>query len=132
MLADIPAKKIIDKVREFFKRDEATLLTEIPEEKLQDKVERMFHIEEASQSQAAEVATISNTTSNKGIFSEQQAQQLRNLCSHIINDGRVHTSRIQEALNRQASGQYLLETFELDQIRNRLKYERMKYVKSKK
>ena len=110
LLADIPAKTIIDKVREFSKRDEATLLTEIPEEKLQEKVERMFHIEEASQSQATEVATISNTTSKQGIFSEQQAQQFRNLCSHIINDSRVHTSRIQEAFIRQASCQYLLET----------------------
>ena len=57
LLADIPAKKIIDKVREFFKREEVTVLKEIPEEKLQEKVERMFRIEEASQSHTTEVTT---------------------------------------------------------------------------
>ena len=81
-------------------------------------MERLCHTEEASQSHATEVATTSNTTSKQGIVSEQQALQMRHLCSHIINDGRVHTSRIQEALNRQASGQYFLEPFELDHIRN--------------
>ena len=83
LLADIPAKKIIDKVRKFFKREEVTVPKEIPEEKLQEKVEIMFRIEEASQSHTPAVATTSPATTRKGVFSEQQALQLRNLCSHF-------------------------------------------------
>ena len=62
LLADIQAKKIMDKVREFFKREEVTVLKEIPEENLQEKLERMFWIEEASQSHTTEVATASTAT----------------------------------------------------------------------
>ena len=98
---------------------------------MEEKVERMFRNGEAPHSDTKEVATNSSATTRKGVFSEQQALQLKSLCSQIIKDGKVHTSPIHEALNRQASGRDLLESFQMDQIRNRIKYERLKYTKSK-
>ena len=145
MLSSIDAKRVCDKVRSIWKfgnQNSSEILDEIPNEQLSDKIERLFEKEDANShaavdeeqtSQASTSDQISHASkSSTRIFTNTNVETLISCCKSIIQDGRVLRQRMVDALNKTKRGQALLDTFKLDQLQTRLKYERLKHVKKTK
>ena len=130
MLSSIGEKKVIDKVRSLFKKSDHPSLEEIPKDTIEEKVERMLH-SDLDSTEVSEKPSL-HSCSTKGLFPQKKAEDLNLLCKRIIMDGKIHKARIEEALKSSAKGRALLEEFEIDQLRNRLKYERLNFVKAQK
>ena len=145
LLSSIDAKRVCDKVRSIWKfgnQNSSEILDEIPSEQLSDKIERLFEKEDANShaavdeeqtSQASTSDQISHASkSSTRIFTNANVETLISCCKSIIQDGRVLRQRMVDALNKTKRGQALLDTFKLDQLQTRLKYERLKHVKKTK
>ena len=128
LLSSINEKKIIDKVRSLFRNEEHVSLEEMPKDSVAEKVERMFQSELASTGASEKPSTPS--TSTKGLFSQQRAEDLVALCKRMITDGKIHKTVIEETLGSTNKGRALLQDFDIEQLRNRIKYERLKFIKA--
>ena len=132
LLCTIEEKKIIDKVRDLFpKAEDSEMLELLPQETVSEKIDRMFHATRQSEV-TEEQSTLASGKTAKGIFSKEDVNTIASLCCHMIHSGRIHTLHIEQALSVNSSGRKILEDYTMDQIRSRVKYERLKYVKARK
>ena len=122
-------KKVIDKIRDLFSKVEDSEMPEsLPQETVSQKLDRMFDATHQSEI-TEEQSTLASVKTAKGVFSKEDANNLACLCCHIIQSGKIHTLLIEQALKGSNAGRKILENYQMDQIRNRVKYERLKYVK---
>ena len=86
----------------------------MPKDSVAEKVERMFESEPASTGASEKPSTPS--TSTKGLFSQQRAEDIVALCKRMITDGKIHKTVIEETLGSTNKGRALLQDFDIEQL----------------
>ncbi|XP_057304437.1 uncharacterized protein LOC130641583 [Hydractinia symbiolongicarpus] len=142
LLCGIPNRKIYDKVRSLCKNitlDPNLTLGEIPKETFAEKIKRyddtagcdLHMVDEVPDDKDDNdddddfIPPSSNaTTNNEKLFSKDNATVLKGCCKNIIAVGPINRVRIKETLEKSEDGRKLLDTFNMDSIFNRVKYER--------
>ena len=142
LLSSINAKRVCDKVKSIWKfgnQNCSEILEEIPKKQLSDKMERLFEKDESTSCAAADEdkASTSDQTSQASkssirIFTNANVETLILCCKDLIQDGKILRQRMVDALQKTKRVQALLDTFKLEQLQARLKYERLKYAKKNK
>jgi len=79
---------------------------------------------------SSSVVALSSNSGLCKVFNQFQATVLLEKCDHIVKEGPIGKERIKEALTISDCGLQILENFTMEQIVNRLKYERKKHLLS--
>ena len=127
-------KRVYDKIRAEWRfkakidnksnEDEVNLPED--EEDLDHRVQRLFaasnqEIPESSSLTTADVSVTESTVRSKGVFSSAQAKALVDIFKDMVNDGRPISKPV---IIERLSGNDVLKGYNVEQIVNRLKYER--------
>jgi len=65
------------------------------------------------------------------LFSCEDTESLANLCADIIKNPPITQARIERVLKRSRDGLIILKNYSLDQLVNKVKYERRMFIKIK-
>ena len=130
-LATKNPKRVYDRIRAEWRfvetEEEATVPGELPEEQesVRDRVNRLFEpaaVDDSSTHSSDIIPPTSGTS--KGLFHESQVQTLLRLCRDMTVVAPISKPVIIARLEKDADGNILLANVTLQQIVNRLKYER--------
>ncbi|XP_068757402.1 uncharacterized protein [Montipora capricornis] len=137
-LEQLDAKRVCDRIRsewrnstsnpESDKAADCMPETEPPEqvETLSAKMSRFFKASDAKEScNSSDVVGPSNSSYlSKNIFSDNERKVLLRMCGTMVRGGVVSKPAIKERLEKEEEGKELLNKFSINQLVNRLKYER--------
>lgn len=126
----IDAKKVYDKIRSLSKakcQDDDNVLQSIPKETVDDKMSRMYNDDIVSTTSVpASTKAFSRISDNRRIFSEEQIDIIMKQCSSMLKIGSFSKKGIIEQMSKTTKGKAIIEEFDVEQIRTRLKYEKLK------
>ena len=74
---------------------------------------------------------ISTTTASNGkekLFNEAESIVIQEICGEIIKNPPITKTRIQDSLNESKKGQSILQRFTINQLINKVKYERRLFL----
>ena len=137
-LQHLDAKRVCDKVRSEWqfkdpKHDEARNTSSNPSckppeqtENLSDKMSRFFETSaDKSTDSSSDVVLPSNPSYlSRNIFSDEERKFLLRVCGVMVRGGVISKPHIKKLLEKENEGQDLLHKFTIEQLVNRLKYER--------
>lgn len=129
VLRSIDPKKVYDKVRSMWKikPGQEDILQAIPKETVDDKIYRMFEDDGMSTNSVQHSTTdVSTLGDNRRIFTEEQINIILKQCKPMLDVGTFTKSGIFNHMSKIGKGKEILEQFDVEQIRTRLKYEKLK------
>lgn len=96
------------------------------QETLDSRINRMYQKEDEQQSShSSDVMSPTDTTKkSQGVFTAEHVQTLLRLFQDMVNGSPISKPKITATLAGDSLGKSMLEMFTLEQIVNRLKYER--------
>lgn len=133
-LCRLEARKVYDKVRSEWRfgkntsyqssdMDDGQPSAELPEESetLTDKMSRYFSNEASSVSM---VPPSNSSYLTKNIFTDDHRKYLLKVCGSMVKSGIISKTVVKDLLSKDEEGKEMLREFTIEQLINRLKYER--------
>ena len=133
-LQHLDPKKVVDRVRSEWRdfgqsKSQTQQVTDseppskLPEdgENLEDKMKRFFATSDGSE----DIVAPSNSSFVSGkLFNQEERNYLLKVCGSIVKSGVISKVAVQKILEKEKEGKEIFRKFTLDQIINRLKYEK--------
>ena len=87
-------------------------------------VESIFQHDNESPSESGVSSRSSLLFGPQKLFNTEESKEIKKLCNHIALSGKISIERIQSALQKTSLGSCILQSYKIQQIQTRIKYER--------